>query len=234
MWSYYVAIISCYFFVIAFGGFMVFVSTNSSDGQISGLEMMAFILAFVVFVSGYGENARFAMQNGSTRKAVFQAAMLNLVINCAGLSLVTQIGTLINGVVSHSGGTLFAGLSTAVYGVDQGLTAAIFTNFVFTFAVMAASGMFGIFLAAIFARLGKNGRVILAICVPVFIFVMLPIITGYLFMKVPDFMMAVADFLYTVLGLKSGNPYIGSLTFIIGAAIVGVLAYLVNRKMEIK
>jgi len=234
MWSYYVAIIACYFFVIVLGGFIFFVSAGSSNGQSSGLEMMAFIMAFVVFVSGYGENARFAMQNGSTRKAVFQATMLNLVINCAGLSLVTQIGTLINGVVSQSGGTLFAGLSTLVYGVDQGLTAAIFTNFVFTFAVMAASGIFGIFLAVIFARLGKNGRVILAICVPVFIFVVLPIIISYLAMNAPDFMLGVAEFLHTVLGLKSGNPFIGSLSFMIGAAIVGILAYLVNRKMEIK
>jgi len=234
VWPSFLAIIACYTVLFILGGFTLVVSNGSSEMQVNGMETTAVIVCFSVFVAGYGENMRFAIQSGSTRIKIFQVSLINLIICSACLSVIAQIAILINGIISGQEGNIFLSLTSMLYQTDQGLTVAICESFVFIFAVLMAAGMAGIFLAAAFAGLGKYGRVLLAAGVPFFGFVLFPVIITVLLVKAPIFMQKVFELLTKIMGFESGNPYIGSLAVMIVAAVFGILAYLINRKMEIK
>jgi len=233
-WPPCLVIIACYIVFAALNNCILIISNGSSETQVSGIDTTSAIVCFVFFVVTYGENLRFAIQNGCTRTKIFQISLLNLVICSACLSVIGQISILINGAISGQEGINFRSLTSILYQTNHKLPAAIGEEFFFSFAVLLLAGMAGILLAAAFAGLGKYGRVLLAAGVPIFCFVLFPVIIVVLSVNAPVFMQKVFELLSKIMGFESGNPYIGSLAVMIVAAVFGILAYLINRKMEIK
>lgn len=226
-----------YLAIFIFGISMFWVSDGNSTGTNNGAEMTAFIICFVLYVSNYGENMRFAIQNGRTRKDILISTIISIALSSILLSIFSQLFNVVETFVYRNvsnGDYTYQSITQMLYNTGNSTFSSFLSGFVYATAVLLVCGAAGMFLASAFARAGKIGRVAIAAGVPVFCFVIMPIMIGFIAVKAPGFLYWIARVLFVILGFKSGNPYIGSLTFLIVALLLAFLSFLINRKLEIK
>lgn len=210
--------------------FTLVISDGMTEIHVTGISMISIIFIFVLFVSVYGENLRFAIQNGRTRKVHFITTIITMIVTAAILSLVGQVVLTMFRSVFKGERIIAESVMSFMYGLDGG----IFTNFALDFSLLIAAAAFGMFLAVWFARSGKYVRVMIAAGVPVFCFVIFPIVVGFVAVHVPNRVRAVTSFLTNIFGLESGQSYRGCLSFLVIGLLFCILAYFMNRKMDIK
>jgi len=226
-----------YFLIFILGVSMFLFSDGNSTGTNNGTEMTAIIICFILYVSNYGENMRFAIQNGRTRKAIFLSTLTSIAMTSVVLSIFSQVFNVVATFVYRNvsnGNYIYQSITKMLYNTESSTFSSFLSGFVYTTAILLVAGAAGMFLASGFARAGKLGRVAIAAGVPIFCFAILPIIIGFLSIKAPFFLYWIAQVLFVILGFESGNPYIGSFTFLIAALLLAFLSFLINRKLEIK
>jgi len=223
-----------YLGIMAFAGISVSFSEGNSTSQMNGTEMAVGILCFVIFVSNYGDNMRFAIQNGRSRRSIYTAALASAGLGSIMLSLYAQIIIFVSSLLLGSERISYTSMTELIYDSNHSVIGHFFKNFIFTTALLLVIAMFALVLAAAFARAGKYGRVAIAAGVPIALFIGFPTLSGIAVIKAPAFSEMCIRLLAKVMGVESGNPYIGSLTMIIAAAVMALIIYFINRRAEIK
>jgi len=223
-----------YLGIMAFAGISVSFSGGDSYSQMNGTEMAVGILCFVIFVSNYGDNMRLAIQNGRSRKSIYTAALASAGLGSMMLSLYAQIIIFASSLLFGSERISYISMTEVIYDTNRSMVGHFIENYIFTTALLLVTAMFALVLAAAFARAGKYGRVAIAAGVPIALFVGFPILSGIVVSKAPALSEMYIRLLAKVTGVESGNPYIGSLTMIIAAAVMALITYFINRRAELK
>ncbi|MDL2250797.1 hypothetical protein LJC51_09105 [Lachnospiraceae bacterium OttesenSCG-928-J05] len=199
-------------------------------GNVGGFEMAYLICIFVIFVASYGENLRFFTQYSFTRKQVIKSTFLTVALISLTFSLATFITTAINNALIHDEKFQFMTYLSELYGAQSSLANNGLVTIIFWFALFSVFAMFGLFLAILFVRANKYGRVLIAAGTPVLIFLVFPILIG----SIKPLQTLLSNALYILGGFRTHNPLIGALSLLVCSGILGALSYLVNRRTEVK
>ncbi|MFV0363038.1 MAG: hypothetical protein ACK5LL_08115 [Suipraeoptans sp.] len=220
-------------FLYSFSNF-TFVFNGNSTVSFNGIEMMGLIICFILFVGDYGETFRFSIQNGVTRKNTYFSSILLALILSFLFSLISLIINIIFSLILGLSDVLYLSMTTLIFGTNVSVFIGMLQSFVYTFTMILVGSMFGILLATMFARAGRIGRVLIAAGVPITLFVGFPVIGSNLYNIAPTFVNRISDFVLYIMGYQTNNPFLGSFTMIICAAILGIIAFFINRKIEVK
>lgn len=102
----------------------------------------------------------------------------------------------------------------------------------FAMCLVLAAMMFGYFLAILFYRSGKAGRLCIAAGLPVFTFVVLPPLV--VFYRNTPFMQGLWKFFRLILGLDNGNPFYLIGTCVVVFLLFSVFSFLLMRKVPLR
>ncbi len=130
--------------------------------SVSGCETATFIFLFVVGVCSFREPFLFSVQNGISRKTLFTAKLLTMVSVAAIMSAVDTVLFLIQkGVQAAIHSNVQVDRVYALYFGTQGDGTAMLLvkSFVLEFLMALAIMAIGYFIAVLFYRLGKGGRI---------------------------------------------------------------------------
>jgi TRAP-type C4-dicarboxylate transport system permease small subunit len=211
-------------------------SNDSSTMQIGGMEMASVIFIFVAGLTSFKDNFHMLTQNSVTRRGTFTATMLGFITTAGMLSAISIIVLLIaklmssiqNNIVSTSFfETLYAGHVNGMNGFIVYLE-----SFLLYFVMMLTVVGIGYLIGAIFYRLNKGGKVALAVGIPVFFSVILPIVDVLIFGG--RVTIGLVRFMDMIFGISAQNPYLAVVSCMVIFLICGLLSWIVMRKAPVK
>ncbi|MCP1103097.1 hypothetical protein M2454_002666 [Aequitasia blattaphilus] len=219
------------FGLLIFGGITLYIFADSNGASsVNGTEFSMVIFIFVIFVCCFGENFRFFIQNGKSRKEIFTSVIFTEIITSFGMTIFILIFNFISNVVFNRSIIAYSSLIEQMYGENLFGFMKYIVQFIFIFATLLVSGSFGFLIATWFNRAGKIGRILIAAGVPTFLFVLFPTLLGIF----PSLRLLIGNFLLYSLGLKSNNPLIASLTFVITFIIFSIISFFIVQRTEAK
>lgn len=212
------------------------IEDGSGMYQVNSADFSSIIVFFITALSSFSETFNMWMQNHVSRKSIMKGLLLASIIVGAVNAVFDWLLVMIFKLVAAGNDSLIigSGLSTSFpnYLEQAGTLAETVINLLFVTIGVAAFMMVGYFIAVIFYRAGKAARMVIAIGIPVSIFVALPIIIDT-FSQTVVIEKFVKGF-YFLIGATSGNPFylLGTLTGVF--IIFGALNYLLIIKMQVK
>ncbi len=199
------------------------------DMRFGGIDASSMIFLFVVGLNAYKSTFHMFCSNGISRKTLFVSFAAAAAILCAGVALIDTFNSLILSqlIEYQPAWTLafearYASSGTLMYA--EGFLNMFFKNL--------ACIMLGYFITTAFYRMNKPLKLAVSIGVPVFFFILLPIIDAQLFSgEIFRFFASVAAFCS---GRLSGSPYVAMGMDLAFAAVSGLIAYLLSRRATVK
>lgn len=193
-----------------------------------GFDMASMIFLFVVGLNAYKQTFHMFSANGISRKTMFTSFVVTAAILCAGMALVDGVNALIvRQFVNYESALL------QIIGTNAGNGAGLIAvETLYNFFGYLACVMLGYFITTAFYRMNKPLKLAISIGVPVFFFILLPIIDAQLFSG--EIYKAIGTMLAFCSGRLSGSPYVAMAMDLAFAAVTGTLAYLLARRATVK
>lgn len=228
-----------YFVVLCLFALTVIIAFNTRDSESSnnGVELSTSIFLFVCGIVGYKDTFGMMVQNSVSRKTMFVSRLLATGTIALFMAVVDMIlGTIMKGVEkSDSLNFTTTSLIEMFYPKQaeelNGFLFAVLTVVILAFMYLAAISV-GYFLANLFYRLNKTGKVIMAVSLPVSIVFLLPIIDE-VFAK-GKITKWIIDFVDFTLGVTKNQPMYAVLSFTIVFAVFSGLSWLFLRRAVVK
>ena len=227
---YYLVILAIYIFFTS-------VTIFAGEGNMSSMgSTMVFI--FVLGLTTFRETTEMMLQNGVSRKTMFIAHLCTGAIIAAVMAVIDKIILLSSeGILNLLNVQTNLGAANSIFGLfysSQNLNAVmqLFTEYFFNLLLTIAFFAMGYFIAIMFHRLNKMGRILVGAGVPSILFIILPVINW----AFPQLRIAenLLDFSDSALGLSAGNPAMGMLTFTIIFVMFSAFAWLLLRRLALK
>ena len=168
------------------GAFLFFTGISTTDnfgsGWMSGLEPIFGIFFLIVCMSTFSEDTHFFLQHGVSRKAIFAGFAVYMLIASAIAALAML---LMDGFFRWVTSFEAVGLQTEslIFGLfapwlgTMGTVTGLLVIFLWSWAMLLLAGVLGYFIASLFYRLNKLGKVLVPVGAGV-VFVFLPLIIG--------------------------------------------------------
>ncbi|WP_138264152.1 hypothetical protein [[Clostridium] hylemonae] len=208
------------------------VKVNFSSGSVSiGLSG-----AFVCLITGmvmFQEHFWMLIQNGFSRKIYFKSSLCTIsifsIVFAIAEGLMSKLIELTflshrNIIVKTSIKMIFPSLHEKL---DGGM--GFILNIMLTAVMTACLFMVGYLLAGIFYRLPKQLKTPFAICLPVFLFVVLPVLISIF----PSIGNTFVRFLLTVMGISSQNMLLTFLFFTVLFGLLSAASYITVKRAEV-
>ncbi len=194
-----------------------------------GFDAASMIFLFVVGLNSYKSTFHMFAANGISRKTMFTSFVVTAGILCAGMVLIDSLNALIvsqflnyEPILVQDFASRYIGSGSLMYG--EGI--------LYMFCSYLSCIMLGYFITTAYYRMNKPLKLTISIGVPVFFFIILPIVDAQLFSG------EIFRFLGTVIafcsGRLSGSPYVAMAMDLVFAAVTGALAYLLARRATVK
>ncbi len=227
---FYSILIVC---ILIFSGSAAIILNGEVKGSssFSGIEFATIIFLFVCGLVSFSETFHMFLQNGITRKRMLASLFLYSTILCAITSLIDKLILILGSFMeTRIEGLSFTSLFAMVFPdfiQHQNPVFLLLINFLLGFTLYMSFMFFGLFLSIASYRGSRIVRILIAAGLPVFLFVVTPILDTILDGKLYSFLNKV---LQIFSGFKSQNPFIGMASFLIISAFWGTLAYVLGRK----
>lgn len=189
------------------------------------LEMNTFVYICVLGVLGFQEDFKMLIQNGFTRKNIYIAT---LSMFCFISGIMAFVDTLVGNVL-HYFNKNYTSLYGGIYGYGN-----IFMNWLwlFLFYVLVCCLMYLVIL--VINKLGKTASVYLGVCLGCMV-LLIAALFRYVFSAVT--VSNISKFLMKAMGIMADgtiNCLFPALSLFIAAAVLGIGAYSVIRRTELK
>ncbi len=207
--------------------------------SVSGTETAAIIFLFVLGLNSFREPFRMMMQNGISRKTMFNGFIITALILSAGMSVINEIFLLIVRFLTGFYNVSYTSLFEQIYFSDSGswgnyntMQSAVVEILFLTF-LSAAAMMFGYFITSLYYRLNKSGKIAVSIGVPAMLIIVIPVfdalVTGGLIYRASRYLLLFA------FGIKDGyNPYYAMVSCFGAFTLLAVLSRALTKRAPIK
>jgi hypothetical protein len=200
-----------------------------ADGHIGGMDMASMIFLFVVGLNSFKPTFHMFAANGISRKTLFVSFIATTGIICSGMAIIDSVNTIIiNQFVEYQPvmvqlfASRYSSIGFTTYG--EGL--------LWMFFMYAACMMFGFFLTTAYYRMNRPLKLIISIGVPVFMFIILPILDAQLLSGAVY--KAIGTFIAFCSGRLSGSPYVAMASNVVFYAIFALFGFLLTRRATVK
>jgi hypothetical protein len=213
--------------LLALMGISLSIAGDSTRVSVGGMEMASMIFVFVMGLNSYKSVFFMMSANGISRKTMFVSFLAMLGIVAAGMALVdTLYGIGMKMVGDYR--TMFEQL----YNLETSAPVWIPGGFVWRLGSYLVAGMAGYLITILYYRMNKAVKLLVSIGVPILVLFVWPEVDIAWFngttIKAIGWLIAWAS------GLSSGNPYIGVISDVVLAALLGALCYMALRRAPIK
>lgn len=211
-------------------------TSTSSRSTMGGLDTSTTIFLFVAGIVSFKEPFRMLMQNGVSRRTMMKSKILTALALTFFMAVCTTVLMIIGKALTSSMES-YSLLSTyeqtyALKAASQSFFTLQLSTLIFNFLQYLSVFSLGLFVALIFYRCGKAGKIAVGAGVPVTIFLVLPIIDAVYFkMKITK---SIFQFFDTVFGITAGRPWAAFISFAVLAVLGLSLSWLLMRKADIK
>lgn len=225
------AIIIYYIVIALILSVAVFGIARMRDGDMNGIGFSSEFFCFIVGLCMFREYFYLLMQNGKSRKKIFLGSFFTISILSLVMSVMDTLLLYIMDAIPVSN-VQYMTLSSSLYyfymtGANPFLRFVI--DIIVTFLVALLFFSVGYLIAIAFYRSVKSVKVLIAVGLPLALAGGLPI----LLVAFPEVSDALLSFLCTIMGISSGNPFIGILTLAIVCGLVNFFSWIAVRKAEI-
>lgn len=200
---------------------IVLISKNPENVTFSGLEITTAIFIFVSGLNCFKSNFKFMLSNNVSRKRFYIGNIIALVSVAAFMALVDAI--------LHNALSLFLPYKSMVLQLYNNNS--FFGGLLWSFGLNTLLVCLGWFITMLYYRCNKVMKIIVSIA-PI------PVIALFRYInRLSDGLVskAVADFLYKALGFAyNNNVYVGALGFLVGAAAITAICFLLIRNTIVK
>ena len=208
-----------------------------SPGETNGFELATLLFLFVCGSNSFKENFRFFLQNGSSRKKLFDSQMLSMLVVAVGMSVIDRgICVVGQGVASISGKSTYRGILEIVYSSHADKVGSMRMNLeslLFFTVAYATVFLVGYFITVASYRMNKVGTITASVGIPVFLFMGIPFLE--VFVTHGAIVNAIGHAFRFAFGFDNGgNPYFGLATCMIVAIVFAGLSWLLMRRATIK
>ena len=205
---------------------MVLMMFIHEDGSSNGQDMAAIIFAFVMGIALCWDNLKMALANGVSRRTVFTSTLLSSLIGSAVLTVFTLCCTQLFGSLLNA----YSIYSFTYEGYAASPFLSILAQALWQMALYFLSMMTGLLIAVIYYRLNKVATIAVSVGVPVFCFMVLPI----LFTLLPTLFTAFVSAFSKLFSFIARSPYHSCLVFLITAAVMAALSWLAMRRAPLR
>jgi len=199
------------------------------DGSIGGMDMSSMIFLFIMGLNSFKSTFHMFSANGISRKTMFLSFLITTGIVCSGMAIIDSINAIIinefvayDPVLVQMFESRYNGIGLMTYG----------EGFLWMFFAYTASMMFGFFLTTAYYRMNRPLKLIISIGVPVFLFIILPILDAQLFYG--EIFKAIGTFIAFCTGQLSGSPYVAMASNFVFYVIFAMLGFLIMRRATVK
>ncbi len=234
---YYLVVAIVYTFLLLTTTDTGFIFTNidshgTTSVSISGIEMSAIIVFFVMGLNSFTETFKMFLQNSISRNTFFKSFVI--VAICAGIGvgfINTLLNLLLSGVERYN--TIFQLIYGSRYINSSNSLAYYFEEFLWSSLIYISVLILGFLIAALYYRLNKLLKYIISIGVPVFFLLVLPVLDVTL--ADGNIHKSIFASIVYAFGITNGfNPYYAITTFMILSVILWGISYLLVRRAVIK
>lgn len=206
----------------------ILVATKGGSGAFNGAEIASAIFLFVMGLNSFKEYFGMLLQNGVSRKTMFAARLLAF----GAISLLMAVLNLLFLAVLPLLPSIDKGFSLFSLAYNVSGPSGVVLGLLFNFALHLLFLLVGFCLTTLFYRLNKAGKVAVGAGVPVLLTIVLPAIDTLLFKN------AVGRFvgrsLVAALGLKTNQPLVAVLSFLVLSAVFGLFSWLLVRRAIVR
>lgn len=228
-----------YFVILCLFALSIIIAFNSKDSETgnNGVELSTAIFLFVCGIVGFKDTFGMMVQNSVSRKSMFVSRLLATGTIALFMALVDKLLGTIMETIALSDSIKFSTTSfiEMLYPKQaeelNSFLFAVLTVVLLAFMYLAAISV-GYFLATLFYRLNKIGKVIIAVSLPASVVFLLPIIDEvFADGKITKW---IIDFLNFILGVTKNQPINAVLSFTVIFAVFSSLSWLLLRKAVVK
>lgn len=228
-WSVIIFYIVIYSLLILMTTSQIIFNDFGGESHIGGMDFASMIFLFVVGLNAFKSTFHMFSANGISRKTLFVSFIATTGILCSGMAIIDSINTLIinqfveyQPVMMQLFGARYSDMGIATYG----------EGFLWMFFMYAVCMMFGFFLTTAYYRMNRPLKLIISIGVPVFMFIILPILDAQLFSG--EIFKAIGMFIAFCTGRLSGSPYVAMASNAVFYVVLAILGFLLMRRATVK
>lgn len=212
------------------------ISSSFGETTTGGLDVSTTIFIFIAGLCSFKEPFKMLMQNGVSRKTMMKSKIITALALALFMAFCTTLlcyfGKLLTSTIENYNFYSTYEQAYTLKAAGQTQLAIQLSSFVFNFLQYLALYIVGLFISLMFYRLGKAGKITVGAGVPVFCFIVLPIIDAMYFkMQVSK---NILRFLNYAFGLTSGKPGAAFISLVVIALLGLGLSWLLMRKADIK
>lgn len=228
-----------YLVVLCLFALTIIIAFNTKDSESSnnGVELSTAIFLFVCGIVGFKDTFGMMVQNSVSRKTMFVSRLLATGTIAVFMALVDKLLGTIMKTIALSDSNKFSTTSfIEMLYPKQAEELNVFLFAVLTVVILAfmylATISVGYFIATLFYRLNKTGKVIMAVSLPASVVILLPIVDEvFADGKITKWIL---DFLNFILGVTKNQPINAVLSFTVIFAVFSSLSWLLLRKAVVK
>ncbi len=194
-----------------------------------GFDVASMIFLFVVGLNAYKSTFHMFSANGISRKTMFTSFVFVAAILCAGMALIDSLNTLIIRQFINYETTMVQEFASRYIGSGSMLYG---EGIIYMFCSYLSCIMLGYFITTAYYRMNKPLKLSISIGVPVFFFILLPVIDAQLFSG--EIYKLIGTVIAFCSGRLSGSPYVAMGMDLVFAVVTGTLAYLLARRATVK
>ncbi len=221
-----------FYFIMLQGCIATYIIYKLSDGKVysTGIELATIIFIFVLGLNLFKSQFLFLIQNGVTRKANFIGFVASTPVVIVFAIIDSFVSIIMHNLTGYESifNTLY-GSTIQGYGLMY-----IFKSILFLTVIYGSFLMLGYFITTLYYAMNKAMKIIVSVGVPVFVFIVLPIIGYFLNIDIEE---GIEYIILSMLGIKGSNT-VSILYPIISCAIVytilSLLTYLITCRIAVK
>ena len=217
-------------FVISGSALISTVSFSGNTVYFNGTGFSIMLVNFILGLVMFKEFFWMFTQNGISRKTYFKSCLISFIILDVTMTVLALVLPALLQPLGFISEDLISVFLTAFYpDLSENMILKIVLAFLFTLLIFYLSFIAGYFVAALFYRAGKFGKILIAAGLPVTIFVILPVSYNF----IAPFWDRLAEILLALLGKNSGSPLFALLSLCAGSLLLILCSYPLLRKAEI-
>lgn len=206
-------------------------SGEALTGSTNGIEIATIIFLFVCGLNSFREYFLMHLQNGLSRKTLFQGYIISLLPICVGMAVVDSINGWIAGkFIAYNGlySILYHERIQNGYGIQNFIESILFYALCYGLALMV-----GYSITVLYYRLSTKLKVLVSVGVPALLVVFLPIVDEMI--AGGEISLAINNLALSMFGLSQGsNPYVAFAFLLMGSSLCGLFSYRLLRRVAAK
>ena len=218
---------------------VISIKYNNINASVNGNGFSSVIFCFVVAIAMYKEHCQLAVQNSISRRDFFKSSICVITIICFLCALIDLLLRVISQISLFCAGTNNFNLSSFMFlfypkflerSNEATVTAA---EFFMSFFICLMFAALGLLIAGIYCKLPKKFRTLYCIALPTCgLLPVFPVIAAVA-VTFPGFAEGFSALFQKIMGMPSGNPFYGMVTFTVVSALMAGVCSRLLRKTDI-